>query len=65
MFAAYLLLPEAEHLDFPRSTVSPSLVQVLVRKSSVVSLRANPKARDVDKGVGCSLRRESRCPIPL
>lgn len=46
MFATYLGLPEAKHSDFSRSAVGPSLVQVLVRKSNAVPLRANPKIRE-------------------
>lgn len=64
MFAAYLRCLRLSIQDFYRSVVGPSLVQALVRKSSVVPLRAKPKARARDKGAGCFLRRESsRCPI--
>ena len=46
MLAAYLGLPEAEYSGFFRSTVGLSLVQVLVRKSSAVPLKATPKVRE-------------------
>lgn len=53
------LLPEAEYFGFCRSTVGLSLGQVLVRKSSAVPLKANPKAREWGRG----LLLEERCPI--
>lgn len=45
IFAASLGLPEAECSVFSRRTTGLSLVQVLVRRSSVVPLKANPMAR--------------------
>lgn len=64
LFAASLGLPGAEHSDFSGSIVGPSLVQVLVRKSSMVPLKETPRpGNGGEKGVSHSLRKGGRCPI--
>lgn len=50
MFAVSLGLLEPEQSVFSRSTVGPSLGQVLVSKSSVLPLKASPKARGWEGG---------------